>query len=72
MSYKFSIQTTFVDNTTGKTSQISMDGDDPIKLGNSLSCFIQASVGLVNMSQDELKEMQLMIKQLIDTNKSKS
>ena len=54
MSYKFSIETNFVDNTTGKKSTIAMSGDDPAKLGNSLSCFIQASALLVNMSDDEL------------------
>lgn len=65
MSYKFSIETNFVDNTTGKKSTIAMSGDDPAKLGNSLSCFIQASALLVNMSDDELKETQEMIKKLI-------
>jgi hypothetical protein len=67
--FKFSITTKFVDNTTGKTSDIFISGDDAEKLGNSISKFVQASTLLVNMNDEDLKEVAIHIKQEFEKSK---
>lgn len=64
--YKYSVTAKIVDNTTGKHADVFMSGNDPAKLANGLAKFVEASCSLVNMDEEDLREIQIMVKQLVE------
>jgi hypothetical protein len=67
--YNYSITTKIVDNKTGKHADIFISGNDPEKLGDGMSKFIQSSCMLVNMCKDDLNEVRLIIEEKIREHK---
>jgi uncharacterized protein YaaQ len=60
---RYTVTIKVVDNETGKKADLVMTGDDPTKLGISSGKFIEASTILVNLNEEELKEVAEMIKE---------
>lgn len=59
--HKFTAKIKITDNTTSKTADIVVSNDNPAKLGKGLDNIIESCCSLINLSSEDLKEVQKII-----------